>query len=42
VHRVAAGDEVFGERTERFTRLDGTVFEVPAVGVFEVRCRASR
>ena len=38
VHRVvAAGDEVFAERTERFTRHDGTAFEVPAVGVFEVR-----
>ena len=38
VHRVAAtGDVVFGERTERFTRQDGTAFEVPAVGVVELR-----
>ena len=38
VHRVAAaGDLAFAERTERFTPRDGTVFELPVVGVFEVR-----
>jgi limonene-1,2-epoxide hydrolase len=38
VHRVAAtGPDVFAERTERFTRHDGTAFELPVVGVFDVR-----
>ena len=36
-HVAATGDEVFAERTERFTRHDGTAFEVPAVSVFEIR-----
>jgi limonene-1,2-epoxide hydrolase len=38
VHRVVAeGGTVFTERTERFTPRDGTGFELPVVGVFEVR-----
>lgn len=31
------GQFAFAERTERFTPRDGTPFELPVVGVFEVR-----
>jgi limonene-1,2-epoxide hydrolase len=31
------GEFAFAERTERFTPRDGAPFELPVVGVFEVR-----
>jgi limonene-1,2-epoxide hydrolase len=38
VHQATTdGQYAFAERTERFTPRDGDAFELPVVGVFEVR-----